>query len=168
MAGDGGDVVGDEWATIVEVGAKVVYGGAIVGDKGVMVDDEGVVGNVMVGDGDGGVVVADGGAIRQQILLLSPIPKATPRARNRQAQVAQLLTGSPYKDALAEKVRLRGVGRRGASKGRTAGRGRRQSSTGKNTGWHYNTCTGPPNTWRFHGRKLQIKSGSGMHVHLLP
>ena len=43
--------------------------------------------------------------------------------------MAQLLTGSPYKDALAEKVRLRGVGRRGASEGRTAGRGRRQSSS---------------------------------------
>ena len=134
---DGEAMVGGGWATIVDVGANAVDGWAIVGDRGVMVDGEGavvederatvVVGNMTVGDGD--AAVAGGCAIRQQILELSPIPKAAPRARNRQAQVAQLLTGSPYKDALEEKVRLRGVGRRGASKGRTTGRGRRPSSS---------------------------------------
>ena len=42
--------------------------------------------------------------------------------------MAQLLTGSPYKNAMVEKLRLRGMGRKGASKGRAAGSRERQPS----------------------------------------
>ena len=101
MVGDGEAMIGD--------------GGAMVGDVEAMIGD----GGAMVGDVE--AMIGDGAAIRRQILELSPIPKAAPRTRSRQAQVAQLLTGSPYKNALVEKLRLRGMGRKGASKGRAAG-----------------------------------------------
>ena len=38
--------------------------------------------------------------VRQQILQLSPLPKAPPRARKRQAQAASELASPPYKESL--------------------------------------------------------------------
>ena len=44
-----------------------------------------------------GMLGKDAQPIGQQILAISPIPKAAPRARNRQAQIVELLTSSLYK-----------------------------------------------------------------------
>ena len=82
----------------------------MVDDEGVIVEDERaavVVGNVTVGVGEGGVA-AGGGAIRQQ-LELSPVPIFKSRAKSAKSSGADCpvsnLTGSPHKDALAEKQR---------------------------------------------------------------
>ena len=42
-----------------------------------------------------GMLGQDAQPIGQQILAFSPIPKAAPRARDRQAQIAELSTSSP-------------------------------------------------------------------------
>ena len=44
-----------------------------------------------------GMLGQDAQPIGQQIPAFSPIPKGAPRARNRQAQTAELLTSSLYK-----------------------------------------------------------------------
>ena len=44
-----------------------------------------------------GMLIQDAQPIAQQIRAFSPIPKAAPRAGNRQAQIAELSTSSPYK-----------------------------------------------------------------------
>ena len=42
-----------------------------------------------------GMVGQDAQPIGQQSLVFSPIPKAAPRVRNRQAQIAEFLTSCP-------------------------------------------------------------------------
>ena len=55
-----------------------------------------------------GMLNQDAQPIGQQILAFSPIPKVAPQARDRQVQIAEQLTTSPYKNVLIEKVALRG------------------------------------------------------------
>ena len=54
-----------------------------------------------------GVSVPPSENIRRQILALSPIPHASPRARKHKAQMAEVLTSSPYKKMLLEKENSR-------------------------------------------------------------
>ena len=90
----------------VVVGHMQVVGGQdqerVVGDHEHIVDGGQEV-NMVVG-----MLGQDAQPIGQQILAFAPIPKAARRARNRQTQIAELLTSSPYKNALIEKVALRG------------------------------------------------------------
>ena len=62
----------------------------------------------------------DATLVRQQILQLSPLPKAPPRARKRQAQAASVLTSSLYKESLENaQASKRGMGRGVRARGGT-------------------------------------------------
>ena len=63
-----------------------------------------------------GMLGQDAHPIGQQILAFSLIPKDALRARNRQAQIAEILNSSPYKNVLIEKVALRVKYREGVTK----------------------------------------------------
>ena len=63
----------------------------------------------------------DATLVRRQILQLSPLPKAPPHARKRQAQAASVLTSSPYKESLENaQASKRGMGRGVRVRGGTA------------------------------------------------
>ena len=78
---------------------------------------------------DAGVSENDA-TIRWQILARSPLPKAQPRTRNHRAQVAELITASPYKEALEEKGAVRGRGK-SRVRGGMQGSGRRRQGSGE-------------------------------------
>ena len=96
----------------------------------------------------------DATLVRQQILQLSPLPKAPPRGRKRQGQAAAELTPSPYKESLENaQASKRGMGRGVRARGGTARRG-------------YARDTGRERPAR--GRALTNARGAGTAVGLRP
>ena len=90
----------------------------------------GVVLGTPEGNGNGSAPGTSRPTVRQQILTLSPIPKAATPVRNRQAQVAVEPTSSPYKDKLIQKIASRGRGRGATGNARKRASGRARGTGG--------------------------------------